>query len=193
MHINHVVQTVNYSLHRLRYFKNLATKNLRKQLVSAIIFPLLDYCMFPIGYARLQKIQNAAVRYVCDIKYPLRTSPARITLGWLKVKYRAKYLCASYIYNILQNAKPDYLKTKINIYKPARELRPKNRPHLKVELTKNPFYSNSSLIYMISFWNSIPENIRLSSSISSFKTNLHKYLLEIDSRESGISYLTPHL
>ena len=198
-HINHVVKSVNFSLYRLRYFKNLVTKNLRKQLVSALIFPLLDYCMFPIGnlpeyqYARLQKLQNAAVRYVCDIKYPLRTSPARITLGWLKVKYRAKYLCASYIYNILQNAKPDYLKTKINIYKPARELRPKNRPHLKVELTKNPFYSNSSLIYMISFCNSIPENIRFSSSISSFKTNLHKYLLEIDSRESGISSLTPHL
>ena len=92
-HINHVVKTVKYSLYRLRYFKNLVTKNLRKQLVSALIFPLLDYCMFPIGnppeykYARLQ---NAAVRYVCHIKNPLRTSPARITLGWLKVKLRAK-------------------------------------------------------------------------------------------------------
>ena len=76
---------------------------------------------------------------------------------------------------------------------PARELRPKNRPHLKVENTKNSYYSNSSLIYMISFWNSIPENIRFSSSISSFKANLHKYLLEIDARESAIPSLTPHL
>ena len=66
-HINYVVKSVNYSLNRLRYFKNLVTKNLRKQLVSALIFPLLDYCMFPMEnlpeyqYARLQKLQNAAV------------------------------------------------------------------------------------------------------------------------------------
>ena len=191
-HVNHIIKSVNYTLYRLRHFKHLVNSKLRKQLVTALIFPLLDSGVFPMGklselqYSRLQKLQNASVRYVCDIKFPQRTSPDRIKLGWLNVKLRAKYLCAVNIYNIINIEKPDYLKQKVKIYTPSRELRAKNRPHLVVNPSTNPTYNNSSLIYMISFWNSLPEDIRLSRSVDAFKSNLYMHLLEVDKRDSNL-------
>ena len=190
--INHIVKSVNYVLYRLRHFKHLINFNLRKQLVTALIFPLLDSGAFPMGnlpehqYSRLQKLLNSSVRYACGINFPSRTSPDRTKLGWLNVKLRAKYLSAVHIHNILNIGKPNYLKDKVKIYTPTRDLRPKNRPHLVVNTSSNHTYNNSSLVFMLSFWNSLPEEIRLSTSIDAFKCNLHQHLLEIDKRSSNV-------
>ena len=87
--INHMTKSINYVLYRLRNFKNFISPSPRKRLISSLIFPIFDYGAFPMGdllkyqYERLQKIPNATVRYVSDIKFPSRTSPARLQLGWL--------------------------------------------------------------------------------------------------------------
>ena len=188
-------KSIDYVLYRLRYFKNFITPLLRKRLVTSLIFPFFDYGAFPMGkflgyqYDRLQKLQNATVRYVSDISFPNRTSPARLQLGWLNVRLRQKYLCAVFIYNILNNNLPSYLKDKINIYIPSRDLRPHLRPHLKVPTSKCSLFNNSSLVYMLDFWNTLPEYIRLAPTIDSFKHNLHQYLLQQDPN-SSVSHLT---
>ena len=188
--LNHMSKSINYVLYRLRYFKDFITPLLRKRLVSSLIFPYFDYGAFPLGklpgykYDRLQKLQNATVRYVSDIRFPNRTSPARLKLGWLNVRLRQKYLCAVYIYNTLSNNLPSYLKDKINIYIPTRDLRPHLRPHLKVPTSKCSQYNNSSLVHMLDFWNTLPEHIRLAPSIDSFKHNIYHFLLQQDSSSS---------
>ena len=104
--INHMSKSINYVLYRLRYFKNFISPLLRRRLVYSLIFPLFDYGAFAMGnllgyqYDRLQKLQNATVRNVSDIKYPNRTSPARLKPGWLNVKLFI------YIYNTLNNCLP---------------------------------------------------------------------------------------
>ena len=184
---NHMIKSINYVLYRLRYFKNFISPLLRRRLVTSLIFPFFDYGAFPVGkllgykYDRFQKLQNAAVRYISDIKFPNRTSPARLKLGWLNVRLRQKYLCAVHIYNVLNTQLPTYLKEKINIYIPTRDLRPHLRPHLSIPTSKSPQYNNSSLVYMLNFWNTLPEHIRLASSLDTFKQNIYLHLLQQDS------------
>ena len=188
--INHISKSINYILYRLRYFKNFISPLLRRRLVCSLIFPLFDYGAFVMGnllgyqYDRLQKLQNATVRYVSDMKFPNRTLPARLKLGWLNVRLRQKYMCALYIYNTLNNCLPRYLKDKINVYVPARDLRPHLRPHLSVPTSTCSMFKNSPLVHMINFWNTLPEYIRLSPSIDTFKLNIYRYLLQNDSSTS---------
>ena len=116
-----------------------------------------------------------------DIKFPNRNSPARLQLGWLNVRLRQKYLCAVHIYNTLSNNLPFYLKEKINIYIPTRDLRPHLSPYLKVPTSKCSQFNNSSLVHMLDFWNTLPEYIRLAPTIDSFKHNIYHHLLQQNS------------
>ena len=93
-------------------------------------------------------------------------------------------MSAIYIYNTLNNCLPLYLKDKINVYVPARDLCPHLRPHLSVPTSTCSKFNNSPLVYMLNFWNTLPEYIRLAPSIDSFKHNIYHYLLQNDSSTS---------
>ena len=163
-----MTKSINYVLYRLWYFKNFISPTLRNR----------DYVAFSMGkllwyqYDRLQKLQNVTVRYVSDIKFPKMTSPSRLQLGWVNVRLRQKYLCAVYIYNTLSHNLPPYLKDKINIYISTRDLRRQLRSHLKVLTCKCSQLNNSSLVYILDFWNTLPEYTRLAQTIDSFKHNI---------------------
>ena len=176
----------------MRHFKNLINSKLRKQLYFCTYFSFSRLRYFPMGnlpehqYYRLKKLLNASVRYLWNIKFPTRFSPDRIKFGWLIVKLQAIYLSAVHIYNILNIGKATYLKEKVKIYISPRDLRLKNCPNLVVNSSTNQSYNNSSLVFMISFWYSFPEEIRLSSSIDVFKSNHYEHHLEIDKRELNL-------
>ena len=85
------------------------------------------------------------------------------------------------------------LKDKINIYIPTRDLRPQLRPHREVLTSKCSQLNNSSLVYMLDFWNILPEYIRLAQTIDSFKHNIYQYLLLQDSNHSLSSNISSKL
>ena len=93
-HIDHVINKANRALYSLRFFRSCTTQVLLTRLAQALVFPMTDYCSIVMLDAtneqktRLQKFQNACVRYIYGIKWRDRITPYRTRLGWLRIDTR---------------------------------------------------------------------------------------------------------
>lgn len=169
----------------MRFFKHLLNTDTRKTLVTSLIFPHFDYCTFAIGnlydyqFKSLQKLMNAAVRFVFDIPFPQKTSPKRLSLGWLSIKLRYQYLGACVIHKYLETSKPPYFCDKIIKNPFPRQQRSSHRILIPISSKSSEHYQ-SAFIESVSFYNSLPLNITRANSFNSFKSLLHSYLLKID-------------
>ena len=114
-HIDHVINKANRALYSLRFFRSCITEVLRTRLVQALVFPITDYCSIVMLDAtneqktRLQKFQNACVRYIYGIKWRDHITPYRRRLGWLRTDTRRQYNTAVLMYKILNLRVPSYL------------------------------------------------------------------------------------
>ncbi|XP_016841597.1 uncharacterized protein LOC107981170 [Nasonia vitripennis] len=113
--VDAVSRKVNRTLYGLRSFRSCTTEALRKQLASALAVSHLDYCS--IVYldvseelqTRLQRLQNACVRYVCGAGRREHITPYRKKLGWLNIKERRAYFAAVLVYKAYCMGQPPYL------------------------------------------------------------------------------------
>ena len=90
--VDAISRKVNRALYGLRSFQSCTTEALRKQLASALVISHLNYCSIVYLdvseelHKRLQRLQNASVRYVCGVRRSEHISPYRRKLDWLDVK-----------------------------------------------------------------------------------------------------------
>ena len=69
-------------------------------------------------HKRLQRLQNACVRYVCGVRRSEHITPHRKKLDWLDVKARRTYFMAVLMYKSLCLGRPSYLATLFNKNQP---------------------------------------------------------------------------
>lgn len=116
------VDQVNY-IHKKVYqclyqFKKLCFKtpiDVRKHLVVSLIFPYFDYAN--VAYCdlndeltnKLQKAQNACVRFIFSLRIDEHVTPYYRVLKWLKIKERRELNVLSLTYKVLKYGKPEYL------------------------------------------------------------------------------------
>ena len=72
---------------------------------------------------KLQKVQNAAARLVCEAKKSVHIHPILATLHWLPVTHRIQYKISSICFNSISGTAPQYLSDLLQPYTPARKLR----------------------------------------------------------------------
>ena len=114
--MNLVSSKANRVLYSLRFFRFSTTEALRKQLPSALVTPHLDYCSSVYYHvsveqlAKLQRLQNACVRYVTGAKRDEHITPYRKQLRWLNVPQRRMYFSLLTMYKIVNIGKPCYLR-----------------------------------------------------------------------------------
>ena len=183
-HVSNIVQTCYLELHRLasirRFLTNTAT------LVSAFVLSRIDYCnslLFGSTHdvtSHLQRIQNYAARVILRLSKSSSITIHLKSLHWLPVKVRSTYKIACLCYHCHSSTAPSYVTGMLH-RKPlhTRNTRSSsytmpllNRPaHSKATLGDRSFSLASS-----SVWNSIPNDVRCSPSLSSFKSRLKTYL-----------------
>ena len=74
---------------------------------------------------------------------------------------------------------PQYLSSRLDIYQPSRSLRSSNDRLLRVHRWKRKSFGYRSFSYQGPVvWNSLPTDLKLSSSLSSFKSRLKTLLLK---------------
>ena len=99
--------------YHLNFFRNSTTFDLRRHLIKALLFPILDY--YSLVWCdisqemdkKLQTIMNAGIRYIYGIREHI--TPYRSTLQWLTMQGRRNYLTAVLLYHIFASEKPSYL------------------------------------------------------------------------------------
>ena len=114
-HCIFVAQKVFGILAQLRRSFSFIPPNIRKLLVSSLIFPVFDYAsvvftdMSAGNNLKLQRLQNACIRFISGIKVYDHVTPVYKSLDLLKIEERRTLAVAMLVWKIVKTQLPYYL------------------------------------------------------------------------------------
>ena len=183
-HISLVCRSAYFELHRISSIRKFLTIQITNTLICAFVLSKLDYCNSLLANCpqnlldKLQKVQNAAVRLIFQVKKTEHITPLMKKLHWLPIHQRIKYKLACHCYNFFNGTAPSYFSDLLTVYSPSRTLRTSSDTKLLcIPRINSVTYGKRSFSFAApSLWNSLPMSIRHSLSISSFRRSLKTYL-----------------
>lgn len=191
-HISFISSKVHGTLYKLKYHKLSLPQDIRIKLVTTLIFPHLDYCCLVYNGVtkelniKLQRLINCCIRFIFDLRRDVHITPFRHQLGWLSVEHRRLYFLGIMTYKIISSRTPNYLYRLFNFHDSSlrRSSRVNSSETFSIPSHRTSSYRNSFVLAAIYWWHSLPISITLSNSLSSFKTNLHSYLKNLDRQQN---------
>ena len=174
-HVNDMISSSYYHLREIGKLRHYPSSEDLLTLTHSVISAKLDYCnviMFGLHsrlIENLQKVQNAAARFI--FKLPKRSSVRDVIrkLHWLRVEQRVVYkilltvykrfycTCPSFLYSLLEISNSETMSLKCTYY---------NTRH-----GKRAFRYTAPRL-----WNRLPSDMRKIESLETFKRNLKTYL-----------------
>ena len=128
---------------------------------------------------RLRSIQNSAARLIIQASKFDRVTLVLIKLHWLSVRFRIMFKILLMVYKCLHDMAPPYLADTIKPRKTSRPLRSTTMEYLEEQRSRLVTYGDRSFsVAGPKVWNSLPPQIRKSSSIQSFKKELESHLFK---------------
>ena len=180
-HIEVISKKVSSGNGALKRVRGLIDRETAIKVYKGFIEPYFSYCApvwDGIGVTlsdRLQKLQNRAARVITQSTYDISSRDLLSELQWNSLSINRDKQKAIFIFKTLNGLTPQYLEEMFSSRIGHYTLRDSNKklfiPKPNTDYLKRSFsYSGASL------WNSLPESLRLSPSLTSFKTNLeHLY------------------
>ena len=188
-HISKSCKAAFYHLYNLRHIRKYLTRTCISTLVHAFITSKLDYCnglLFGLPESqicKLQRVQNACARLICNSPRFSHVNPLLHDLHWLPVRKRITFKLLLLTFKALHGLAPTYLSELLTLKSPAQSytLRSSHDTMLlslptrktKATLGDRAFVSAASKL-----WNSLPPSIRHASSVNLFKKYLKTFLLK---------------
>lgn len=186
--IGYVSRICYQNLRKIGRIGSKLSQSLKIQLVHSFIHSILDYCngtyfaITQIQLQRLQKIQNAAVRFVFALKGKKRfqsMSPLLRELHFLPVKFRIKFKISLLVFKCINNIAPLYLSSLVQL----REINCHSIRSdedffiLKMPLEPRCVKTQGAFSYCApKIWNSLPYSLRSLTTVDSFKCALKTHL-----------------
>ena len=188
--IKNVSKKCYQNLRKIGRIGSKLTKNLKIQLVHASIHSIIDFCngtyfaLTKIQLGKLQKIQNAAVRLIQNLRGKERFQP--ITpflkdLHFLPVIYRIKFKIALLTYKCINNIAPPYLSCLLKMRKPSCHMVRADNDFFMLQELPEPRCAKTKGAFSYcapKVWNSLPYSLRCMSEVESFKCALKTYLFK---------------
>ena len=181
-HIKSLTKSCNYHIRALRYIRSSLTDDMAKSIGTSLVASRLDYCNSLLygcsksNIDKVQRLQNSLARVVTNsLTFSSSSSQLLHDLHWLPIKHRINFKIALLTYKLLARQQPLYLSNTITLYNPPRALRSSNQHKLDSPSVSTAFGARAFSVASPSVWNSIPLNIRLSPSQSSFKQHLKTF------------------
>ena len=188
-HVSHVVKKCSMYLHNMWRIADKLDKDSKVRLVNVFIHSILDFgnsLLYGINadqLKRLQKIQNAAVRFVRGTRQQRGISELRKELHFLPVNSRIQYKICYLISNIINERAPEYLANMVK----KRSAKPHDGPELRAdsdhtlleEKQHTVHYKDHERRLSIAgpkLWNELPRKIREETSEVLFKGLLKTHL-----------------
>ena len=186
-------------MRRLASIRRSLTSTATATLVSAFVLSRIDYCtslLFGSTHdvtSHLLRIQNYAARVILCLPKSSSITTHLKSLHWLPVKVRSTYKIDCLCYHCHSSTAPSYVDM---LHKKPSHTRSSsytmpllNRPaHSKATLGDRSFSFASS-----SVWNSIPNDVKGSPSLSSFKSRLKTFLFCSAYKDLAVSLITVHM
>eukprot|EP00745_Piridium_sociabile_P007701 TRINITY_DN15145_c0_g1_i14.p1 TRINITY_DN15145_c0_g1~~TRINITY_DN15145_c0_g1_i14.p1 ORF type:complete len:248 (-),score=27.37 TRINITY_DN15145_c0_g1_i14:73-816(-) len=183
-HIANVCRVCFLELRRIASIRHLLSEDATKTLICAFVLSRLDYCNALLSgsptclISKLQKVQNHAARLIFRSSKFDHITPLLRSLHWLPIQQRIFYKVASLCYKSIESSCPQYLTDLLHLYTPSRELRSLSDTRLFViPHVRTKRFGQRSFLYQAPFvWNQLPHQLRCSTSLPSFKSNLKTFL-----------------
>ena len=180
-HINSISRKIFFTFHSLNRIKKFLPQKTRKLLVETLIYPHLDYCDsvyndLNVKLAnKLQIMQNTCVRYIFDLRKYDRITNVYCSNKILKLNYRRQIHSLVTLFQIVKRNGVPYLSRNFNFLssRRLRELFILDLPSHKKSFLKNSFSVKTARV-----WNSLPSEIRCTSSLLLFKNKLKQWFLK---------------
>ena len=122
-------------------------------------------------------MQKRIARIILDKPYDSPSEPLFKELKWLKFEYRVNYQKSVLMYKCINGISPSYLQ---DLFYPASsdfyQLRSETQTLLKVPKPNKEIFKKSLQYSGSNLWNTIPQMVRSSNSLNSFKSNCFSYL-----------------
>ena len=184
-HINNICRSGSLSLHELSKIRKFLSQKDTERVVHAFISSKLDYCNGLLygspssEIQKLQRLQNAAARLITRTKKSDHITPVLINLHWLPIEHRVIFKLLLYTYKALHGLAPDYLANLLTFYKPVRTLRSSRSNNLSVPRSRTSTYGDRSFACVFTrLWNQLPDFVRYSETLDSFKIRLKTHLFK---------------
>ena len=122
------------------------------------------------------RVQNTLARVVAGTKRREQIRPVMRDLHWLPVQQRIEYKVALITYKVLNTDQPEFLRSLIQEYKPARRLRSEGQGLLvKPSCFKSTLGERAYTQASATVWNSLPEQLRKVQDLLCFKKILKTF------------------
>ena len=155
----------------LRHIRPSLTEDMAITVAISMVHSRLDYhanSLFTVTQTqRLQSLHNSAARVVLKDNHNLSSGDLLRKLHWLPVQSRIEFKIACITYKVLTTGQPSYISNLLNHYTPPHTLRSANQ-----YLVQQQWVCQEVVISHLKFWNNIPLNIRLCSTLSTLKHHL---------------------
>lgn len=184
-HVADVSRKVYYSLHSLKCLQSFLPLPTKITLAQSLILPLLDYadaCYLDateLLLNKLERLQNAAIRFIFGLRKYDHVSNFRKDLKWLPIRLRRNVRILCLLFNVLFNpAYPSYLRERFSfVHPPNTSCRSHLKSLLKFPSHHSDFASYSFSVHAVRLWNSLPAEIRDSETLSLFKKRVKEHYL----------------
>ncbi|XP_074476551.1 uncharacterized protein LOC141758790 [Sebastes fasciatus] len=182
-HIRQLVKISFFHLRNIAKIRPSLTPPTAEKLIHAFISSRLDYCnslLYGISNTsinKLQLVQNAAARLLTHTKSWHHITPVLKDLHWLPVSHRISYKILTLTYKALHQLAPPYLSELLSPYQPQRSLRSTSAGLLSTPTSKLRSFGDRAFSRAApKLWNSLPNLIRDSDSLTTFQSRLKTHL-----------------
>ena len=170
-------------LHNISRIRRFITQDATKTLIQAFVISKLD-CGNALltGVScnllrKLQRVQNMAARVITFTPRREHISPVLRSLHWLPIHRRIEFKILLLVYLCLHDIAPQYLAEMLTTHAATRSLLSSDKQLLVVPRSKLKRHGDRSFNVVVPvLWNSLPESMKSSSSVASFKRTLNTFL-----------------
>ena len=155
-------------------------------VANAFVSSQLNYCnslfrsLSKASLHRLQSIQNCAARIVTNSCRYTHITPVLMKLHWLPIQFRSEFKLATLVYKFIHTGFPKYFAPHLSTYRTTYNTRHSQSVANFLNVPKfQPTIHKSAKQFGFSFafdaptvWNSLPEDIRASPTMASFRKML---------------------
>ena len=170
-------------------YKRFLSKESKITLCQSLVLSQFNYCdiiyssMDAYLEKKIQNIQNMCLRFIFNIKkrnHHTDYLSLLNQLGWLTMKKKTIKNGLVMMYKILNGLAPNYLSDFITLTSEIHNINTRSRSNNSIWINKSitsKIHRKSFYFYISNIYNSIPENIKQSTSLNSFKKAINKYIL----------------